>query len=130
MPERKQSVVSQRQQLREERIFGAAKVPMYDWGVVQIAKPGPWFGRIGYYDDDEGRGLVIVYLSDPLDAPGYLVIRRSELRRASRDAERRWMRVNMSGRLRRRMRFGHLRVIDGGVPRKKPPTKGSAERTE
>jgi len=52
-----------------------------EWGYVAITR-GRYKGRIGYYDDDAERDLLVVYLETPWVRP-YVLVRRSSVRVAT-----------------------------------------------
>lgn len=52
-----------------------------DWGYVAITR-GRHAGRVGFYDDDAERDLLVVYLETPWIRP-YVLVRRSSVRRAT-----------------------------------------------
>lgn len=113
----------ERRDLRAERLLSGKPVRLHAWGVVQIGAPGNLFGRVGYYDDDEARGMAVVYLENPLEADGYYVLPRSSLREVDAKTTRRWWRKHMPDHVPppgRPTSFAHLRLIDGGRPLNKP----------
>lgn len=51
-----------------------------DYGPVRVIR-GPHAGRIGFYDDDEGSGLIVIILGSPTIASDKAIVLRRNVRR-------------------------------------------------
>ena len=68
-----------------------------EYGIV-VATRGPHAGRVGYYDDDELRGVAIVYFEgEPLLTP-YVLVKRAALRSATPTEAKAWRRTRADSR--------------------------------
>ena len=67
-------------------------VPRGKYGIVRITR-GQYAGHLGFYDDDEERGISIVYPWGSVPA-GYVVVRHSSLAEATPAEARLWNQVN------------------------------------
>lgn len=63
-----------------------------DYGAVRILA-GPYKGRVGYYDDDDGK-KAIVYLGEPFNSTIAFVLTRDLEAASSNAALKKWRAMN------------------------------------
>lgn len=101
--------------MKKGRSTALSRVPRGRWGPIKVVA-GPFKNRVGYLDDEDPDGIV-VYLGEPLTGD-YVILQRKNVRIAPHAAAQRWLKRHLPKYAeplkRRRLKFGHLRLIDGG----------------